>query len=301
MANKCEVQAGGDPRKVKAPAFGELCDRYYRLHSGSWKPSTVKSWLVTQKHLANLPPLQVDAIEPWDVLTTLTPLFRSGASVAPRTRQAVRSVLDLAVVGRWIADNPAGDSPDAALPQSPRETKHHAHLHWNALPEAMATVAALPVSAKTLALRLLAHTAVRSSEVLGMAWSEVDQEARLWTLPASRTKAKRQHRVPLNDQAMAILEDAKSLHGGKGLVFPGRKPGKGLNDKSLSAVSGIECTVHGLRGTFMTWAQDHDVPHEVRERRLAHVVGSQVTQAYAHSDLLDQRREVMQAWAEYIG
>ena len=151
-----------------------------------------------------------------------------------------------------------------------------------------------------LALEFMVLTATRSNEVRGAASDEVELD--VWTIPADRMKAKREHRVPLSGRALEILEEARKRHGGGGIVFRGAKGGRihaSMFSKLLRRL-GIAGTSHGMRSSFRDWCSETGVAREVAEAALAHKVRSQAEAAYARSDLLDRRREVMQAWAAYL-
>lgn len=149
-------------------------------------------------------------------------------------------------------------------------------------------------------LRFGALTAVRINEERMARWDEIDVPNRVWSVPAARTKAGREHRVPLSDQALALLVSVKTADGG--LVF--HRNGRALCDRtprSLWKSLGVGGTVHGLRSSFRDWAGEcTNAPREVLELCLAHSVGNAVEQAYSRSDLLAKRREVMQGWADYL-
>jgi integrase len=156
-----------------------------------------------------------------------------------------------------------------------------------------------------LALEFLVLTATRSGEARGATWAEIDLGASpCWTIPASRMKAKRDHRVPLAPRAVAILTEAKGLDDGKGLVFPGTKAGKPLSDMTLSKLVkelGFDADVHGFRTSFRTWAQERtNFPREVAEAALAHTIKDKAEAAYARSDVFDKRRKMMEVWAAYL-
>ena len=143
-------------------------------------------------------------------------------------------------------------------------------------------------------------TATRSNEVRGATWDEIDHD--VWTIPASRMKTKREHRVPLSGRALEILEEARKHHDDGGIVFRGAKGG-GINASMFSGLLrhlGIEGTPHGMRSSFRDWCSETGVAREVAEAALAHVVKNKVEAAYARSDLLDRRREVVEAWADYL-
>lgn len=159
------------------------------------------------------------------------------------------------------------------------------------------------------AVRFLCLTAARSGEVRGAVWSEIDLKAKIWTIPAERMKTGKEHRVPLSDGAVSILQAVLSLrdpsHGD--LVFPGQKAGKLLSDVALSkalhqAADTKDVTVHGLRSTFRDWAaEETDYPREVAEMALAHAIGDKVEAAYRRGDLFDKRGEMMEEWSIALG
>ena len=155
----------------------------------------------------------------------------------------------------------------------------------------------------TFSLEFCILTAARSGEVLGARWSEMDLAKRLWTVPAHRMKAGREHRVPLSNRAMSILKQLRDLDDGE-FVFPGQKPNKPLSNMAMEMVlrrMKIEnATVHGFRSSFRDWAGNvTSFPREVTETALAHVIGDKAEQAYRRGDALDKRRSLMDAWAAY--
>ena len=133
----------------------------------------------------------------------------------------------------------------------------------------------------------------------------MDLERALWVIPAKRMKAKREHRVPLSARAIEVLQDARALGDGTGLVFPGTRHGKPLSDMTLSKLVkelGFEADVHGFRTSFKTWAQERtSTPREVSEAALAHIVRDKAEAAYARSDLFEKRRRLMEGWARQVG
>jgi integrase len=154
-----------------------------------------------------------------------------------------------------------------------------------------------------MALELCILTAARSGEILGMRWTEVDLDNKLWTVPADRMKAGREHRVPLSAPAIAILKKLKEVRQGE-FVFPGQKPGKPLSNMAMEMVLRPmkidDATVHGFRSSFRDWAGNESAyPREVAESALAHVVGDQTEQAYRRGDALEKRRKLMNEWARH--
>ena len=154
-----------------------------------------------------------------------------------------------------------------------------------------------------LAFEFLVLTAARSGEVRLAHWDEIDLDAREWTVPAERTKAHRPHRVPLSGRAMEILEEARTLGGGGGLVFPSSE-GRAFPGSRLSTLLrdlGIAAVPHGFRSSFRDWCGEcSNAPREVAEAALAHTVGNKVEAAYARSDLFERRRVLMEQWAAYL-
>ena len=161
---------------------------------------------------------------------------------------------------------------------------------------------ALP--AAKLAFEFLVLTAARWSEVRWAEWEEIDRSGRVWTIPARRMKANRQHRVPLCGRALEILKAVQALDEGAGPLVFTRGEGKPLNDKELRWLvreQGIAAVPHGFRSSFRDWAaEETDQPREVIEAALAHVVRNRVEAAYARSDLFERRRVLMDDWARYL-
>lgn len=153
------------------------------------------------------------------------------------------------------------------------------------------------------ALELTILTASRTSETLGARWSEIDLDAKLWIVPADRMKAGKEHRVPLSSSAMAVLQSLERLND---FVFPGFKADKPLSNMTmemlLRRMEVDQFTVHGFRSSFRDWCGDEapQFPREVAEQALAHAVGNEVERAYRRGDALEQRRELMAAWADYV-
>jgi integrase len=146
-------------------------------------------------------------------------------------------------------------------------------------------------------------TAARSGEVFGALWEEFDLEARVWTVPAIRMKAGREHRVPLSARAVEILRQMEQNRL-SALVFPGTKPGRPLSVMALEMVlrrMKLDFTVHGFRSAFRDWAGERThFPREVAEAALAHLVGDAVERAYRRGDALEKRRKLMDAWSNFL-
>jgi integrase len=180
--------------------------------------------------------------------------------------------------------------------------KHHAAVPFGELPKIMHALSVMHGTAAE-AVRFIGLTACRASEALLATWSEIDTRNAAWSVPGSRTKTGRPHRVPLSKQALSVLREAKVLRADALLLFPGQARGKPLSLTSLvlalRKAGGGDATVHGLRSTFRTWAGEKGQSRELAEMSLGHVVGGAVERAYARSDLLDPRRRVMQRWGDF--
>ena len=155
-----------------------------------------------------------------------------------------------------------------------------------------------------LAVRFAALTAARTGEALGATWDQIDLDNAVWVVPAELMKGGRQHRVPLSSEAIGILEQLRRCSSGTGYVFTGRDGGKLANGMLLqtirmAGVAASEATVHGFRSSFRDWAATRGYQRELAELSLAHSVGSKVEQSYWRDDLLEQRRPIMEAWAEF--
>jgi integrase len=158
-------------------------------------------------------------------------------------------------------------------------------------------------AASALALELCVLTAARSGEILGMRWSEIELDKKIWTVPANRMKAGREHRVPLVSRAVAILRKLENLKTGA-FVFPGQTRDKPLSNMAMEMVlrrmKVDDATVHGFRSSFRDWAGNvSSFPREIVETALSHVIGDKAEQAYRRSDALDKPRKLMEAWATY--
>ena len=311
--NRRAVAHGGDPlaekRRARTPTFREAEGETFNAHRARWKNGvTAKHWERTMsKHvLPVIGSMRVDEIGPQDVLRILTPLWTSSPEIGRKLRQRIRHVMQWAMAHGFISSNPAGEQLDGALPTMPRVKEHFRALPYRDVPAALATIdgSAASMAAK-FCLRFVVLTAVRSGEAREANWAEIDLEARTWTIPAGRMKANAEHRVPLSDAAVAVLEQARILDDGSGLVFPSpRRRGRTLSVMTLTKVlrdTGLadRATVHGFRSSFRDWCAETSKPREIAEAALAHTV-SGVEGAYFRSDLFDRRRRLMDQWGAFV-
>lgn len=239
------------------------------------------------------------------------PLWEARPETASRLRGRIETILDYARVKNLrTGDNPAAwrGNLKLALPavSKVRGVKHHAALPIGKMGACMAKLRTMEgVAAKALEFAIL--TAARTGEVIGATWPEIDLKAGVWTVPAARMKAGREHRVPLSTPALTLLrklrlEDSDPT----GLVFPGSRPGKPLSNMAflmlLRRMNLGDVTAHGFRSTFRDWVSETtSFPTELAERALAHVVGDKTEAAYARGDLFQRRKELMAEWAAFCG
>jgi len=248
----------------------------------------------------------VTEIELDDVLKCLRPIWNEKPETASRVRGRIERVLSYAIAQGWRQGaNPAiwRGNLDAILPKPKKlQRGHHAAMSWHEVPGFVERLHGHEALAAR-ALEFLILTAGRSGEVLDAKWSEIDLERAIWAIPAERMKAKKEHRVPLTNAAMAILtalNDTKR----NDLVFPGNAANKPLSGMAMTMLirrMKVEnITVHGFRSSFRDWAGDQtSFPREVAEGCLAHTIGNAVEQAYRRGDALEKRRQLLEAWANY--
>lgn len=246
--------------------------------------------------------MRVDEVTSADVMDCLSPIWSSRLETAKRVRQRIAAVMKWAIAQGHRPDNPAGDAVTAALPKQSSARKHLRALPHRDVADAIVRIRQAKAHAPLrLAAEFAIITAVRSGEARGAVWDEIDLDTGLWTIPGERMKAGRQHRVPLSEQAVRVLAEAREHSSGSGLVFPSKTSGQIPSWALAKLISslGIEGTLHGMRSSFRDWCGETGAVREVAEACLAHRIGSAAEQAYARSDLLQRRRELMNAWAEY--
>ena len=306
---------GHDPlaerQHATLPTFEEVAKRYYEENKPRWKAGRHRErWLDVLKLYA-LPKIgktPVDRLGREDVLKVLMPIWSHKPESGRKLRQRIRLILEWCQGHGYIDGNPAGEVINGALPAMPAVKEHHRALPYEQVPEALEKIAGCrsALSVK-LCLRFLILTASRSSEARQGTWSEIDVEKALWVIPPSRMKTQHEHRVPLSDEAMRVLERARAVDDGSGLLFPSpRKKGEAFSymtmAKLLDTAGLLEKTVvHGFRSSFRDWAEEQtSCDYAVKEQALAHAVGSSIERAYTRTDLLAKRRRLMQQWSDYV-
>ena len=312
FAYRKQARAGGDPLTEQrhaqhVPTVEEAAAVVLEQQRPGWRHARYeRDWPRSLRAYAfpRIGPVPVSDVTTADVLAILTPIWHDKPETARRVRQRIGAVMKWAVAMGYRPDNPAGDALGQALGRQRAVVQHMRALPHNAVTDALATVRTSRALVTTKdAFELLVLTAARSGEVRLATWDEMDLDAAVWTIPAARMKAKRDHRVPLSGRALEILHDARRRSDGPGLVF--RSPrGKPLSDMTLSKLIkelGIAAVPHGFRSSFRDWAAERtNTPREVVEAALAHTVRNPTEAAYARSDLFERRRRLMDDWANYL-
>ncbi len=312
--NRNVAREGGDPTARadvrQVPSFETAAETVIQLHAETWRDGgkTANQWRASLRDyvMPRLGRQPVDKITTAVVLAVLVPIWNTKRETARRVRQRIGAICKWAIAEGHRDDNPAGDAIAAALPRNGVKRGHFRALPYADVSDALATIRASGAWwATKAAFEFLVLVAARSGEVRGMRRSEVSMDAAVWTVPGTRTKTGRDHRVPLSTRAMAILDEARQYGDGapNSLVFPAQRGGI-MSDMTMSKLAkelGIKGTPHGMRSAFRNWASERtNTPHTVMEAALAHTIKNKVEAAYARSDLLDKRRALMDAWARYL-
>jgi integrase len=291
--------------QAKAVTFRECGEMYLKVHSDKWRNARHRAqWAATLSSYAYpvLGDLAVADIEVGHVQRALEPIWQRIPETARRTRGRIELVLAYATAAKF-RDGPNAASWDVLrhLLGGRKVVEHHSAMAFAEVPAFVAELRDKD-SATCRALQFTILTAARTGEVLGAQWAEIDLKAKVWTVPATRMKSGREHRVPLNDSAVAILK-ALPRHGTYVFHAPGRH-GKPLHDKAmLDVVYQMRpgTSVHGLRSSFRDWSAERTAfPREVCEMALAHTVGDKVEAAYRRGDLFEKRQQLMAAWDKFL-
>ncbi|MCY3608991.1 MAG: integrase arm-type DNA-binding domain-containing protein [Acidimicrobiaceae bacterium] len=298
--------AGIAPKPAQRLTFAEAARQAHDHYGQQWRGENTArdTWRRLERHAAPLMSMPVADVQRGDVLAVLLPIWHDKPAAAKRLRQDIRRVLGWAAAhDASILSNEAGEVISAALTRQ-RPKRHRDAVPAADVPELLAIVRDSDSGdAAKLCLEWVALTACRSGEAREMTWAEISGD--VWTVPAERTKQGRSHRVPLSRRALDVLAEARKLDDGSGYVFPSPRGGS-LHGATLLKLLRENCTgssVHGLRASFRGWAlAQPGVSWAAAELALAHSLGSDTAQAYLRgdADLLDERRDLMQRWADYL-
>lgn len=309
IAEKRAAKAALRAAAAKSVTFDEAARRVITMKTAEFKNAKhAAQWPATLTTYASptLGKLPVDKIELGHITEVLNPIWQTKTETATRLRQRIEAVLDYATAHGWRSGpNPARwkGNLDAVLPK-PGKLKNVRHQPALPIDETPSFFAELRqregMAAKALAFTIL--TAVRSGEARGATWPEIDLDAKVWTVPGSRMKAGKEHRVPLSDEALALLRALPRL-AGTDLVFWAPRGGM-LSDMALTAVMRrmkVDAVPHGMRSTFRDWCSERtSYAHAVAEMALAHSIGDKVEAAYRRGELLRKRTRLMADWARFV-
>lgn len=316
------IALGDDPRSVlrvaapqaarTVPTFSEFADSYISEMEKGWKNDVHRQqWRSSLRdHAKAIADLAIDQVDTDSVLEVLKPIWQTKAETARRVRGRIERILDAAKVrGHRSREstNPAVWRGHLALlmaPQSRLVRGHHKALPWTEAPAFM-TILRQRSEESARCLEFIILTAARSGEALGATWGEIDLSRKLWTVPAGRMKAGAEHSVPLSDAAVALLQStiptSPPTANAKVFAVKGTTRSNMMIAMLLRRMSYGHVTTHGFRSTFRDWAGDAtSFPREIIEQALAHTIQNKAERAYRRGTALERRREVMDAWAEYL-
>lgn len=322
-AMRIELAEGKDPLEEKAkvddkpkiPTFEEAARSLHADLLPSWTNSKHgNQWLNTlvEYTFPKLGSKLLPEIQPGDIADVLKPIWLTKPETASRVKQRIHAVMAWGWAHGHCQSNPV-DVVEHLLAQQPGKairTQHHPAMPWREIPvfvQKHLRTSDRPEVSRSL-LELVILTACRSGEARNMTWDEVDFNSKTWTIPAERMKAKSSHRVPLSPRVIEILEGQKGQH--ETLVFPSVRDQVPLSDMALTQLlrrleahsdsPGRVATAHGFRSSFRDWCSEQGYSRDLAERSLAHTIKDKVEAAYHRTDLLEQRRELMDAWATFV-
>ena len=317
-----QIAAGVDPLEAKKieinkPEMPTFLDAAKTVHTEllpGWKNfKHGQQWIntLTEYAFPAIGTTPLNEIQPRHIADVLRPIWLTKAETAGRVKQRMHAVMSWAWAHGYCVANPV-DVVNHLLPQQPGKstrTEHQPAMPWREIPRFVTENlrGAIRYDVTRAMLEMLILTAVRSGEIRGMRWPEVDLAGAIWTIPADRMKTKQAHRVPLSDRAVEILKQQLGMH--EDLVFPSPRDKVELSDmvltaflrrvKAVSDTPGRVATAHGFRSSFRDWCSEQGYSRDLAERALAHTVANKVEAAYHRTDLLELRRPMMEVWSVF--
>lgn len=313
------IAEGTDPLEKKQalaamPTFEQATRDYWAELRGSLKESRQRDKWIRLMELHAFPKIGsrlVNTLTPQDFAAMLSPIWQTKAETARKVKQRSHKVMAGCWARQQIQANPV-DVVQVILPPQKDVTVHQPAMPWQIVPAFVSEhLTRQPVQGSRAALLFTILTACRSGEVRGATWQEIDLKARLWTVPAERMKSGVEHRVPLSDEVIELLEGQLQGEAPQpdALVFPAIRGGQ-LTDTAVtmllrktnatSDTAGRVATAHGFRSSFRNWAADHKYSTDIAERALAHTIGNKVQAAYERTDRLEARIAMMEQWARHV-
>ena len=288
------------------PTVRDIANDVYAANSPAWSSAKTRNvWRqrLDKYILPAIGDMPIDTVTRSHVMDILLPIWHEKSETARRCRMILRMIMGYAVARDLCAFNVAGEGIDGALPRHRRRVIHMRAVDWRDVPMVYSQFrdsTASDIVKLMFAFQVL--TATRPGETRNARWCDIDIERRVWTIPPSMMKSEREHRVPLSDAAMDIVDAAMDIRDDSGLVFPSPLTGTAISDaivnKHLRAL-GIDATAHGFRSSFRDWAAENAESRELAEAALSHVVGG-VEGAYFRSDLFDARRGLMHRYSDFV-
>ena len=307
------ARAGGDPLALRrqerrtVPTFEEAARQVHAAHAAGFRNEKHrKQWLASLSVVfAAFGGKQVNSISSADILSAVSSDWLKTPETSRRVLQRVRVILDWCKAqGYCSGDNPT-DGLTKVLPKARAAKSHHAALAYQHVPTFIESLREIDSAESVrLAMEFTILSAARTSETLNATWDEIDLEAKTWTVPGARMKAGLDHRVPLSDRCVAILQRAAELSDGGPYVFPGRAAKQPLSNMvflmALRRMGRTDLTTHGFRSCFRDWAAERtNFPRAVCESALAHTLKDKTEAAYNRTDLFERRRDLMASWSAF--
>jgi len=305
------VSEGIDPIEVRKqdsliPKFEKAARKVYEDNRPTWRNAKHAAQFITTLETYAFPVIgnmSVKEINSSHILTILSPIWVTKSETAKRVRQRLSTVFKYCVAKQWRSDDPANIAIIEALPYLKKKVQHRKSISYNNVSDFIKVILSSSAGVSTkLGLEFLILTATRSGEVRKACWNEIDGS--LWTIPAERMKAGVAHRIPLPARCIEILNLAREINKGSEYIFEGTQPNKPLSENTFNKLIkelDLDVHVHGFRTSFRTWTQEKtNYPREIAEAALAHSLNDKAEAAYARSDLLEKRAEMMEAWAQFI-
>lgn len=307
------ARAGGDPlgqrrqERRTVPTFKSAAEQVHAAHAAGFKNEKHRNqWLASLGGVFSaFGAKQVNAITPADILNALGPQWLTVPETSRRVLQRVRVVFEWCKAqGYCSGDNPT-QGLTKVLPKAKQAKSHHAALPYQQVPVFVHALREMDSAESVrLAFEFTILSAARTSETLQATWTEIDLEGKTWTIPGARMKAGAEHRVPLSERCVEILERGRALTDGGPFVFPGRTAKKPLSNMvflmALRRMNRADVTTHGFRSSFRDWAAERtNFSRAVCESALAHTLRDKTEAAYNRTDLFDLRRELMGSWSAF--
>jgi len=309
VAMRAQINSGIDPKEKRpseSPIFEQEALNYIERHRAGWSAKHASQWenSLREHVFPTMGPLLVNAVSTADVVRVLDPIWADKPETARRIRNRIWNVLEYSTaLGHRQGDNPAKwkGHIENLMGRRRDDTVPLESMPYLQLPHFMRQLDSIGTR-QSLCLMFIILTASRSSEAMEAKWSEIDFTRKVWTIPPERMKGKKEHQVPLSDPAMQVLADV-GTRGKSDFIFPNKRLSGLLAENALRRLlkkMNEECTVHGFRATFRTWAAEKtNFDFDVCEKALSHTVGNATSRAYSRGSQIEKRRALMDRWAKY--